>query len=421
MRLWTSQKQTQPQQRSTVNPMVSSSDILAAKILIVDDREADVLLLERILRNAGYVSIQSTNDPHLVCELHRKNRYALILLDLRMPGMDGFQVMERLKEIETDSYLPVLVLTALPEHKLQALKAGAKDFVSKPFDLAEVVMRVHNMLEVRLLHLETKSLFAQVVAEQKVTKLAQAELIKSEKLAAAGRLAAVLAHEINNPLQAVANVLSLLNSSSGPDPQWREYAQLAQSELKRVVHLVRQSLGLFREATIPSAINVAELLDGVVTLYGKQLAEKSITVSTRYRLDGTIESYSGEIRQMFSTFLVNAIDASVQGGSILVRASSFSQCKDPAVRCLRISVADNGIGIPPHIVGSVFEPFESTKGAHGIGLGLWVTQGIVRRLGGTIRVRSSIQPGKNGTSFSLFLPDCSAQPLARPRAIHRTV
>ena len=132
--------------------MISSSDILHGKVLIVDDQEADVLLLERMLRGAGYVSIASTMDPGEVCELHRKNRYDLILLDLQMPGMDGFQVMEGLKEIETDDYLPVLAVTAQPGHKLRALEGGAKDFVSKPFDLAEVLTRVHNMLEVRLLY-----------------------------------------------------------------------------------------------------------------------------------------------------------------------------------------------------------------------------------------------------------------------------
>jgi adenylate cyclase len=131
--------------------MISQEDILKAGILIVDDKEANVLLLERILRGAGYASISSTMDPNRVCDLHRANRYDLILLDLQMPGLDGFQVMERLKEIEPDGYLPVLVVTAQPDHKLRALKAGAKDFVSKPFDLAEVLARVRNMLEVRLL------------------------------------------------------------------------------------------------------------------------------------------------------------------------------------------------------------------------------------------------------------------------------
>ena len=137
--------------------MVNLSDILNAGILIVDDLDANVRLLERMLRSAGYASIASTMDPHEVCELHRNNRYDLILLDLQMPGMDGFQVMEGLKEIETDGYLPVLVITAQPGQKLRALQAGAKDFISKPFDLAEVLVRVHNMLEVRLLQMKTKN------------------------------------------------------------------------------------------------------------------------------------------------------------------------------------------------------------------------------------------------------------------------
>src|SRR6202521_5200935 len=132
--------------------MISSSDILHSKVLIVDDQQLNVLLLEQMLRGAGYVSITSTMDPGEVCQLHRKNRYDLILLDLVMPGTDGFQVMEGLKEIETEGYLPVLAVTAHPAHKLRALQSGAKDFISKPFDLAEVLMRVRNMLEVRLLH-----------------------------------------------------------------------------------------------------------------------------------------------------------------------------------------------------------------------------------------------------------------------------
>ncbi|MHB1145775.1 MAG: response regulator [Thiobacillus sp.] len=132
--------------------MVNADDILNASILIVDDQDANVQLLEHMLRDAGYRCITSTMDPHAVCSLHRDNRYDLILLDLQMPGMDGFQVMEGLKEIETDAYLPVLVITAQPGHKLRALNAGAKDFISKPFDLMEARTRIHNMLEVRLLY-----------------------------------------------------------------------------------------------------------------------------------------------------------------------------------------------------------------------------------------------------------------------------
>jgi adenylate cyclase len=171
--------------------VIDPADILRAKVLVVDDQEANVLLLERMLSGAGYLSVASTRDPRAVCELHRKNRYDLILLDLQMPVMDGFEVMEGLAKIENDGYLPVLVVTAQPDHKLRALRAGAKDFVSKPFDLAEVLMRVHNMLEVRLYaraleqtvheleigrevirgkNDELKKLFDEVVAERKISE-----------------------------------------------------------------------------------------------------------------------------------------------------------------------------------------------------------------------------------------------------------
>jgi adenylate cyclase len=150
--------------------MISPTDILNGKILIVDDQEANVQLLEQMLRGANYTSIASTMDPAKVCELHLINHYDLILLDLQMPDMDGYQVMENLKDIEKGGYLPVLVITAQPAHKLRALQAGAKDFISKPFDLAEVLLRVHNMLEVRLLHLEMKRLYNRVAAEQKVSQ-----------------------------------------------------------------------------------------------------------------------------------------------------------------------------------------------------------------------------------------------------------
>jgi PAS domain S-box-containing protein len=136
---------------------VGAPDILNASILIVDDQESNVSLLERLLGEAGHTRVASTLNPQEVCALHRKNGYDLILLDLQMPSMDGFQVMAALKTNESDSYLPVIVLTAQPGHKLRALQAGAKDFISKPFDLLEVKTRIHNILEVRLLYKKLES------------------------------------------------------------------------------------------------------------------------------------------------------------------------------------------------------------------------------------------------------------------------
>jgi PAS domain S-box-containing protein len=157
--------------------MLSAPDILNASILIVDDQESNVSLLEQLLSEAGYACVASTMNPQEVCALHRKNRYDLILLDLQMPGMDGFQVMEGLKTNDADSYLPVIVLTAQPGHKVRALQAGAKDFISKPFDLVEVKTRIHNMLEVRLLYkkLENYNKVLEQTVQERTAELRESE------------------------------------------------------------------------------------------------------------------------------------------------------------------------------------------------------------------------------------------------------
>ena len=152
-------------------------DTSNASILVVDDQESNVSLLEQMLRDAGYHNVSSTMDPREVCALHRQNGYDLILLDLQMPGMDGFQVMEGLKTNDADAYLCVLVITAQPGHKLRALQAGAKDFISKPFDLVEVATRIHNLLEVRLLYKKLEN--SNKVLEQTVMERT-AELRESE-------------------------------------------------------------------------------------------------------------------------------------------------------------------------------------------------------------------------------------------------
>jgi len=157
--------------------MIEARDFFAASILIVDDQSANVLLLTRMLDEAGYHNVTATMNPLEVCAMHRKNRYDLILLDLQMPGMDGFQVMEGLKTNEADGYLPVIVLTAQPGHKLRALQAGAKDFISKPFDLLEVKTRIRNMIEVRLLYrqLEQFNVVLEKTVQERTAELRESE------------------------------------------------------------------------------------------------------------------------------------------------------------------------------------------------------------------------------------------------------
>jgi adenylate cyclase len=207
--------------------VIDATDIHRGKVLVVDDQEANVLLLEQMLRAGGYTSVTSTKNPREVCGLHLKNRYDLILLDLHMPGMDGFQVMEGLKELETGGYLPVLVITAQPDQKVRALKAGARDFVTKPFELSEVLIRVYNMLEVRLLHQETRKLYEQVVAEQKVSErlllnvLPQsiAERLKGRPEVAADTFTEVIADSYAEVTVLFADIVGFTHFSKGVSPE----------------------------------------------------------------------------------------------------------------------------------------------------------------------------------------------------------
>ncbi len=181
--------------------MLSPSDILSAKILVVDDKEDNVHLLEGVLRVAGYTNVDSTTDPRAVCELYRSNRYSLILLDLQMPVMDGFEVMKGLREIEGEGYLPVVAITAQPVFKLRALEAGARDFISKPFDMAELRARVRNAIEVRLL--QTRATNYSLALEETVRELeASRETIRLKAMEEERRIAAesALAQETQESL-----------------------------------------------------------------------------------------------------------------------------------------------------------------------------------------------------------------------------
>lgn len=243
-------------------------------------------------------------------------------------------------------------------------------------------------------------------------KLTEAVLIKSEKMAASGRLAATLAHEINNPLQAVANLVTIWARSPGLDEEGRAYAAMAETELRRLSHLTQQSLSFYRESIVPIPVNVEETMDGVLGIYGKRIEANGIRVTRRYRSGGaTIQTYPGEIRQVFSTLLLNAMEAINVGGTIEVRVRKAFRWHNPEVQGLRITVSDNGVGISAANIPRIFEPFFTTKGENGTGLGLWVASGIVDRSGGSILTRSNASPSRHGTCFSIFLP---AQILNKP-------
>jgi PAS domain S-box-containing protein len=262
-----------------------------------------------------------------------------------------------------------------------------------------------------------QKLYTVVLRDITERKRAEEELHKSERLAVAGRMAATVAHEINNPLESVANALYLVERSGSLDEVNRELIRTAQEELRRVVQITKLTLGFSRqEERVVSEVSPCELLDNVLTLYGRKLQTLGVRLDKRYETQHKIHGVAGELRQVFSNLIVNAADALAKfGDRLVIRVHGSVDWSDLGRRGIRISVFDNGRGINPADRGRLFEPFYSTKGQKGTGLGLWVSRGIVRHHGGSIRLRSSINHGRSGTVFSVFLPYAAAsETLALP-------
>ncbi len=239
-------------------------------------------------------------------------------------------------------------------------------------------------------------------------------LRRNEKLATAGRLAAAVAHEINNPLEAVTNLMYLARHH--PEKQG-QYLGMAEKEVQRVAAIAQQMLGFVRESSSPSPLNVAATLDDVLLLYMRPLSEKHIQIDKIYNPAVEIRGFAGELRQLFSNLILNALDALDDGGHLTLHVTRGREWSDDdragAYRTgARITIADNGSGIQHHDLTRIFEPFYSTKGDAGTGLGLWLSHGIVQKHQGSIRVRSRTTAGSSGTVFSVFLPDAAGRPLS---------
>jgi PAS domain S-box-containing protein len=240
------------------------------------------------------------------------------------------------------------------------------------------------------------------VADTEDRKRAEEALRKSEKLASAGRLAATIAHEINNPLEAVTNLLFLINSDQNISDDSRKFLEMMEHELNRVVHITKQTLAFYRDVTLPSSIGLREMADGLMTIYGRQISSKDLNITIECPDGLHVVSNPGEIRQVISNLLSNALDAAPVGGRIIIRMRRFTLKGRPGVR---ITIADNGSGIAATDRRKIFEPFFTTKEKVGTGLGLWVCRDLVEKNGGHIAYRSSKRLGACGTTFSVFLPN----------------
>ena len=250
-----------------------------------------------------------------------------------------------------------------------------------------------------------------VALDVTVRKLAEEALRSSEKLAATGRLAASIAHEINNPLAAVTNALYILRTTPHLSSLALDYVKTAETELSRVVHITKQTLGLYREIVAPVMTSVPRLLEEVLAAYDTKIEKSNITIHKHYQGSGQIRAFPGELRQVFSNLVLNALEAVPAGGTVSIRMQKSHDRQERVG--MRITVADNGPGISPANMSRLFEPFFSTKECKGTGLGLWVSQGIVQKHGGVIRVRSSIATSHHGTCFVIFMPLASEENVVR--------
>ena len=236
---------------------------------------------------------------------------------------------------------------------------------------------------------------------------AEEALRRNEKLATAGRLAAAVAHEINNPLDAVTNLIYLSRHHPEKNDQ---YLEMAEREVQRVAAVAQQMLGFVRESSQPSPLNVAATLDDVLKLYLRPLSEKHVKIVKHFDQTADIYGFAGELRQLFSNLILNALDALDEGGRLTLHVTPGHEWSNGHKKGVRVSIADNGSGIPQSDLPRIFEPFYSTKGDAGTGLGLWLSHNIVSKHEGSIRVRSRTTFGSSGTVFSLFLPAAAGRP-----------
>ncbi|ABF41400.1 multi-sensor signal transduction histidine kinase [Candidatus Koribacter versatilis Ellin345] len=475
-------------------------------LLLADDNRDMREYIERLL--GSRYRIRAASNGKRALEMATEDPPDLVLTDVMMPEMDGFELLAALRANSATSTIPIIVLSARAgeEAQIEGLQHGADDYLVKPFSARELVARVENNLRLSTFRRETEqriresegrfralvsatsdvvyrmsadwsqlrqldgrdylanverppqtwlqtyihpddqptvlSAIHEAIRDKKIFQLehrmlradgslgwtfsravpmldnkgeivewfgaatditprknAEDALLRSEKLASVGRMAATIAHEINNPLEAITNTLFLALHAQDLPESAREYLEMADGELRRVAHITRQALGFYRESNAPRQIALNAVMDSTLDLLKNRIRTKNVTVEKQWDGDVHAEAVAGEMRQVFSNLLQNSLDAVDEGGAIKVRISTIRNGS-----AVRVTIADSGKGIEANFRERIFEPFFTTKGAVGTGLGLWVTRQIVEKHGGRIRVHSLTSGDQRGTSFSIVLP-----------------
>ncbi|MEA3212744.1 MAG: hypothetical protein QOE70_5801 [Chthoniobacter sp.] len=406
--------------------------VRACKILIIDDEAPNVLLLERVLTRAGFDNFISTTDPCEAAALFDEFQPDLVLTDWLMPEVDGCAVIEQLHALTaTDDFLPIVVLTSdMTQHtRERALTAGATDFLTKPFEHIEVLLRVQNLLKARLSHLiiQAQNATLEESVRQRTIELERAlielkhtqqQVIQQERLAALGTMAGGIAHDFNNALSIIMGFGELLLRDAEHGLTKEDATRLittiltAAADAAEIVHRLREFYRTDETEEVRSAVDLNQLIEQAILLTQPRwqteatAGGRSITITTKFGEIPCIAGDAAELREVLTNLIFNSVDALPQGGVITL----CTRREDEAVA---LSISDSGTGMSEEVRQRCFEPFFTTKGKRGTGLGLSMVFGIIHRHAGTIDIES--ESGR-GTTFAMRLPaakvDCEMTPKA---------
>jgi signal transduction histidine kinase len=388
-------------QATTTDP--TTSWLASERVYVLALLERDSHLICQLLEKAGIgaESCSSASDESLASTL--KGGCLIITEELLTPEL--IQSLRTLLGSQPPwSDFPLILLTQAGEVSVSTQKRrelrdplGNVVLLERPIRPETLISTVQNTLRARRRQYQIRDQIEQY-------KRAEEALRRSEKLAVAGRLASSIAHEINNPLASVTNLLYLMQSTDSMD-ELQGYLKTAEHELARVSEITTNTLQFYRQTSRPGPVLLTEILDSALKLYYPRLTSAGIEVEKRFDTVPPVCGMSGELRQVFSNLVGNALDAMRSGGRLLLRAHDTVDYRNGMARGVRITIADTGLGIPGEVRAKIFEPFVTTKGDTGTGLGLWISAEIVQKHGGRIRLRSrGSRAAASGTAFSIFFP-----------------
>jgi signal transduction histidine kinase len=367
------------------------------RVLLIDDNPDDRVLMGRELRRAiPDAVIHEVYEGTALEEALQHGAFDIAITDFRLGWTDGVSVLKRIKSRFVDKPVIMFTATANQEDAVEAMRAGLDDYLIKaPKHFARIPVAVHSAMQLARM---------------------RATLRETERMAMVGRMMATIAHEINNPLEALNGLLYMILQDAQLSSPTRALVAASHVEVSRISEVVKRTLGLTRETASPVSVSLRSVIEDLIKIYQRRFESNAIQVVTHFKDDGEIEGFPGELRQIVSNLIVNAIDALQQRGKLwlgLFRTRNWASAD--AEGGIALVVADNGPGIPAEYRQKIFEPFFTTKGERGTGLGLWITDALVRKHGGSLRFRTSTRPGKNGTCFHIFLPFGGAEKVNRSK------